>query len=535
MVTFGYNGVSGGHMHDSELIIALKEEIGNPQLFTGRHQELNFLFDWVESVKKELGKSHVLLARKRRGKTALVQRFYNILFTRNDPKVIPFYYRVPDSPIQFEAYASSFFRSFLRQYLAFKLRRPDLLNIRPSIEAMIDLASDDPILIEHIQGVVPLLDKRPHEAWETIREFGHNLAAHKDERIIQIIDEFQYMSEMVIHNDKPINLCSGYQMTGSSPVSPQIITGSYIGWLSTIVNRMVGRYRGMSLGPLPPDEALATVYNYARLYQREIGPDEAAYLVELCYGDPYYIAQIFQSSFSPSTQLTREIIRKTLDYETRLIGGEITKMWGDYILSAIERVNDVNAKKIILFLAKNDDQEYTRKELLENLNLDISDHELEKRMTKLVKSDIIAQGSSNFRFRGLGDPIFELVFRRIYEEEINEVDSSTLTAEFEKRFASLEGKLSATKGLAAEITVRYRLLQIGRKKITPAKLSLEPVNWTTSWRFQNNQETQPTPRTRQTHRNRSLCRSAIPRRSRYGGRSQRLETPHWRAASRYFY
>ena len=31
------------------------------------------------------------------GKTALLQRFFNILFTRNDPQLIPFYYRIPET------------------------------------------------------------------------------------------------------------------------------------------------------------------------------------------------------------------------------------------------------------------------------------------------------------------------------------------------------------------------------------------------------------------------------------------------------
>ena len=80
-------------MLDSEWIIAIREEIGNPQLFTGRVKEMTLLVEWVERVKRELGDSRVLLARKRRGKTALVQRFFNILYTRNDPAVI--YFRVP--------------------------------------------------------------------------------------------------------------------------------------------------------------------------------------------------------------------------------------------------------------------------------------------------------------------------------------------------------------------------------------------------------------------------------------------------------
>jgi len=72
------------------LTIALKEEIGNSLLFTGREKDLAFFLEWVEQVKREIGQSQVILARKRRGKADMVQRLYNILYTRQNPEIIPF-------------------------------------------------------------------------------------------------------------------------------------------------------------------------------------------------------------------------------------------------------------------------------------------------------------------------------------------------------------------------------------------------------------------------------------------------------------
>ncbi len=411
-------------MHDSELIIALREEIGNPELFTGREKEMAFLMTWAERVKNELGKSHVLLARKRRGKTALVQRFYNILYTRNDPKLIPIYFRVPDAPVDYETFTLTFFLTQVKQYLAHKLRRPELIYAKLTPDDLIELAGEDRILAENIKGVIKMIPLGRDLAWHSVREFCHDLAALKDERIIQIIDEFQFMNEMVLRDGEPIKLCSGYQMTGSSKVSPQIITGSYVGWLGAIVQRMVGRYSEFRLDPMPKDEAMATIYKYARLFEREITPKQAAYLAELCHFDPFYIACIFTSSCLTTEPITRQVARKVLAHETRIDGGDITKMWGDYIHSAIERVNTLNAKKIILYLAKHSGTEFSRDEIRKNLKLKLTDNELEERMEKLVKSDILAQGSTMFHYKGLGDPIFEVVFRRLYEAEIKVLISS---------------------------------------------------------------------------------------------------------------
>ncbi len=74
--------------------IYLTEKIGNPELFTGRRDELKFFLDWCEGVKGQFSKSTAILSRRKTGKTALLQRLYNILFDRNDPQLIPFYFEV---------------------------------------------------------------------------------------------------------------------------------------------------------------------------------------------------------------------------------------------------------------------------------------------------------------------------------------------------------------------------------------------------------------------------------------------------------
>ena len=141
-------------MQDAKLIIGLEEEIGNPRLFTGREKELDYFLKWVERVKQRLGGSLALLARKRRGKTALVQRLYNILYTRNDPNVIPIYFRIPDEPVEYADHAKRIFETIIRQYLAFKLRRPQLNTLALTWDQIMELAADDGA----VRGVALALD-----------------------------------------------------------------------------------------------------------------------------------------------------------------------------------------------------------------------------------------------------------------------------------------------------------------------------------------------------------------------------------------
>jgi hypothetical protein len=96
----------------------------------------------------------------------------------------------------------------------------------------------------------------------------------------------------------------------------------------------------------------------------------------------------------------------------------------------------------------------------------MTDTELAERLKKLVYADILAQGSSNFHYRGLGDRVFAMVFRRIYGEEIDRVGAREIDADFKHKLASLKGELSVKKGELAEHRVRYRLLVASQRGAT---------------------------------------------------------------------
>ena len=59
---------------------ALKERIGKPELFTGRKEELAYFLKWITDIKEEKSMSTAILARRKMGKTALMERLFNITF-----------------------------------------------------------------------------------------------------------------------------------------------------------------------------------------------------------------------------------------------------------------------------------------------------------------------------------------------------------------------------------------------------------------------------------------------------------------------
>lgn len=106
---------------------ALEERIGNPELFIGRKKELDYYLKWISNIKERKSKSTAILARRKMGKTALLERLYNITFYKNDG-VIPFYYEFKENEMWLGDFCVDFFITFAYQYLAFKTRKRQYLK-----------------------------------------------------------------------------------------------------------------------------------------------------------------------------------------------------------------------------------------------------------------------------------------------------------------------------------------------------------------------------------------------------------------------
>ncbi len=446
--------------HVQDLTYALAEEIGDPDLFVGREQEMARLLKWAEATKLRRSKSMAILARRKKGKTALLQRFFNILYTRGDPQLIPFYYRIPESLQTKLDFTEMFYRRTLTQYFAFTTRTPKWVGAVLPMAALKDLAAADQDLTDDILAMEDMMARAPTASWPYAQETAHRISQVKDVRILQILDEFQYMNKYIIGDDsRQVELlCHSYMGAAESKFSPQIVAGSYIGWLGAILRHLTARYRDWRLESLSDAEALEAVYNYAYTFQVAITDDTAPYIARVCDKDPFYIAATITNDSEAKDLTTEQGVRDALTYETITGKGEIVRTWGEYLEGAFDRINDQNARKLVLYLTAHDPEERSRKEIREDLTLDMTDNDLKERLHQLVMADILAKGSSDFHYRGLDDRVFRMVFRRIYGVEIDHMSVAEIDDDFNRELAALKGKLSAQKGANAEHRVRYRLL-----------------------------------------------------------------------------
>lgn len=462
--------------------VYLKEKIGNPDLFTGRRKELAFFLKWIDNIKKEISKSMAILSRRKTGKTALMQRLYNLTFDQPNG-VIPFYYEMKEGAVWALEFCRDFHLTFIWQYMAYKTRKPEYIEplpeLKTSFQAAQEVARQEGLtyLLGALRGIEAEFQRGSVDAmWLAVRDTPRLLATHQNEVILQMIDEFQYLNSEIYRDEATTILAdhfaAGYMSTAEYRNAPLLISGSWIGWLRHLLHTMLpSRFRQYELEDMSEDETVEMIYKYAQIYDTPITEEVVYAMAQLCEGNPFYVSAVFESAHFEHDLTTPDGLLKTLEYETLNSRGHIRGVWMEYLGKIFYQVNQENAKNIVLYLSQHRDREVGRDELMKNLALSMTERELEEKLHALVKSDIIEEGRSNFYYRGVQDNIFDKVFRGQYSDDIRHFDPREIQQEYkalyeqsQREYRSLLGKYNQMKGLFAEFAIINQLRLHARHK-----------------------------------------------------------------------
>ncbi len=426
----------------------LSEKIGEPDLFVGREKEFRLLNKWLSNIPKRLSKSRVILARRKSGKTAIVQRIFNQLWSENGA-IIPFYFSFEESKIWYPNLAIDYYCAFASQYISFLQRDSCLVKTPLSLEEIKEygLANTIKPLVRDIEF---LLQNRKiggnHDLmWKTACSAPHRFAAVYEKRFLVILDEFQYITQSVYRDEKcegkpDESLPGSYHSLSESKMAPMLVTGSYAGWLLNIMHEYLeaGRLKPTHFSPyLTFDEGLQAVYKYAQFYGEEITNETAVQINELCMADPFFIYCVIYSDFEDKDLKTSKGVINTVNYEISDDTAEMFLTWGEYLNKILDQVNNRNAKNLLLHLNKHSDRYWTPQQLKKELSLDLEVSEIQKELIILSKIDVIDRGTSNIDFRGLQDGTLNLVLRRCLEKEIE-----GFAPNFSKEFSVIIEKLN---------------------------------------------------------------------------------------------
>lgn len=428
----------------------LPEKIGVPELLVGREKEFVSFHQWVEGIPRRISKSRVILARRKSGKTVFVQRLFNQVWSANG-QVIPFYFEIGENKIWLPNFALDYFQTFATHYISFLERDEKLVNQRLTL-AEIEVygrTKDRELLCKDVVTLrQEYLNRNYDSMWKIANTAPHRYAGYYDQRVLVILDEFQYISKYIYRDEAcqanhDETIPGSFHALSESKLAPMLVTGSYVSWLLNIMYEYLeaGRLTPVNFLPYLTREAgLEAVYRYAEVYNTPVTNETAPQINELCMADAFFISCVMQSQFEKRDLTHSAGVIETVNHEIFNRKSEMWQTWREYIDSTLQRVNDRNAKSLLLFLNKHDERYWTPKELKQELQLDLEPNDIQRKLLALVESDLITQGVADIDFGGLRDGTLRLILRNRFEKEINE-----FVPDFKQEFHAQIAKLRQEK------------------------------------------------------------------------------------------
>ncbi|MCG8672761.1 MAG: hypothetical protein MI867_25395, partial [Pseudomonadales bacterium] len=297
------------------------------------------------------------------------------------------------------------------------------------------------------------------EMWDTAMSAPHSIASLYDQRILVMIDEFQNLSGYIYRDQDCKNaldpsIPGSYHELVESKVAPMLTTGSAVGWLVNVIDTylQMGRLQKIWVSPyLTPEEGLEAVYRYAENYRTEITNESALLINQATHADPYFIPCMFHSIYPERDLSTEAGVLACARYEITDRNADMASEWFLYLDSVLPRINAVVAKKLLLFLTRNSDRDYSTAELKTALNLELEADEINKRLEVLAKADLIRGRDIKSRWQGYKDGTLYLVLQERFEDELEALDAPRedldyRVAELKRSERSLQGALNQVSG-----------------------------------------------------------------------------------------
>jgi len=403
---------------------AIEERVGEPYNFIGRIKELEFLYQWADNILKKNSRSMAFLGRRKIGKSLILERLYNIIYSEKKG-LIPFYYEFSEGMRTGKKFYEDFISRFYLQIIGYytgdialnrqAVDKRSIVNFSLLLEHLktLDIPHKSEIMVDLdacLQMVIR--DEEPYEyviaATATPRGFA-TIPGVK-EKIVQMIDEFQYLNMYIDAGleDKP---CKAYMSTAEMRVAPLLITGSLMGVVSEeLMLWLPQRFYEVIVPKMDIDESIAMTLNYSAIYGQPVTKDIAEYIVHITNNVPGRIVELLTPNMNKPLIHSIENVDRALDFEVDK--GNIKKDWDEYLNMAMNAVNDVNMRKMTYFLCRHEGEWFYPMELKQALDLKLDDHKLREELMLLHKYDLVEM--SGGRYGGVFDRTLKKVLMKQY-------------------------------------------------------------------------------------------------------------------------
>jgi hypothetical protein len=457
----------------------IKEKVDRT-VFTDREDVFARLRQWLGWVENHVGKSVGLIGHRRVGKTAILHRLYNDLFWQKG-MIIPFYFEMRKEPIWIKTLAVRYFTTFAKQYIAFRLQIPELveqedLTLEGLQPYLADLGNDVMVReIEQFPRASETMD--PQLLFHRAIDFPSTLAVRHHQRVVVIFDEFQYMDEYVCwdaERKNPIPRYSGaFHSVCEYLDAPMLVAGSQVSLMEhRTLNGLRGRFSAWRLGPLSIDDGTELALRLARYHDLDLTAKSAYEVSRLAGGHPFYITRLVCSPAPDKDLRNPESLAAVAEYEVKQ--GEIKRFWNEHFRDQAGLLVSAEAKHLLFALLQWEEETpqaekdkwggASYKELAARVGMEPI--EARALLDRLQDADLIEEGETDSRFRGLPDPLLERCLRLNYGDEVLDRSREDMAAEttqhFQERIAELEGTVANLRGHLRDLLGRTAELAVQR-------------------------------------------------------------------------
>jgi hypothetical protein len=453
----------------------LEEEMDS-SLFTGRQETLRRLWDWVMGINNKLSESLALMSPRRYGKTALLLRLFNVMYSCQD-RVAPVYLHLPENNVTLGEFADQYLLTFLKHFCAFFLRDDDVLKAQDLTELHKLLSHHNAEWISQVLHAIEAYQRIPEgfEHWGKKLFFAverpASLCAATGKKCLVIIDEFQDMNRRLYRDaqltilDK--NVTGVYRKLAESKIAPMLVAGSML-YRVVFGGGLLGRFGGMTLPLMSAAETEELMDKLAATYQVKLIPTTKQYLFALTKGNPYYVTYLVNNPFTKDLSAKENVDAVYLQQTTMIGAGHFYGFWRPHFDQNMELLNDdQHGKRLLYYILDKTENEgleqIPQKQIAADLNIPLA--KVADLVKKLEVADLLQLAPQSAMAAGFKDTVMLDCLRYIFYADLQDLAGAATAREAIRKqiewlwqeIARINGSIKYFYGVKGEQQIREKM------------------------------------------------------------------------------
>ncbi|MBV7335147.1 hypothetical protein KFU94_44295 [Chloroflexi bacterium TSY] len=430
--------------------------------FVNRKEELDRYWKWATRFPNRIKGSEALIGLRRTGKTAILHKLFNRLFYEQN-RMMPIYisfarYVNRPEPIGAYEFAKEYFTGFIRSYLAFRYRQPDLLNNNIQYEQLRDFSEKikDELALEWFRvyelELSSTQNTRAHSIMQWVINFPKGYAWNHDIPMVIIIDEFQVLTSVYNPDSKRMrNLTDSFQEASETKWAPLLVSGSSVSMMvdDALGGMLSGRFHPLHLEPLSQEHALDMIVRLGGYNGVEMTEEFALEIWELTEGYPYPIECIMNSRSAAATAFPDgDALEEVLLYELTQTRGAL---WSHYHKEYGKYISQINgdqiARKVLLWIIKHPKRRIFADAIAADLNL--QEQKVRESLEQLQAADII-HSTGWYSYEEPADPMLRRYIEYQHKREVEQLAPELAIEDLVGEVRRIRGETSHKIGQMAE-------------------------------------------------------------------------------------